>query len=265
MPRIGCLGPAGSFSELAAKKFCAGYDVALFPSFKEAVDEVTSGRAEFAALPIENSLNGGVLRNLDLLEREDVFAVRELVLPIDHRLATRKGVRLEEIRYVYSHEQAIGQCAEYLARCLPKAQCIFTASTAESLEKLDAVSAGIVGAHVRRDGVVLSRENIADNKNNYTRFMLVKRGGAPKDISSRKAFFCAVCEHRPGSLLELLDIFSRYGFNLTRIESRPVKERFGEYRFFIELEADVSDPRARNALGEAELYCRQFKLLGAYD
>lgn len=264
MARASCLGPAGSYSELAAQRFLGGEgEVVLCPSFAEAIKQCERGETDFAVIPIENTIQGGVLQNLDLLEKADVFAVEELVLGIDHRLATLEGVRTEDVTKVYSHEQAIGQCAAFLRETLPAAQCIFTASTAESLSKLDKSSAGIVGAHVRAEGVTLSAENIADETKNYTHFFkLVKRGTETRRGSL--LFFCAVCKHEPGSLVHLLGIFAGFGKNMTRIESRPIKNVPGEYRFFIELEGDGSDPEVQKMLLKAREYCLQFRILGNY-
>lgn len=265
MTKISCLGPAGSYSELAAKRFADGKGEALLcRSFAEAIEALTQGTADYAALPIENSIQGGVLQNLDLLEHAPVFAEEELVLPIDHRLALKEGVSLSSVTKVYSHEQAIGQCAEFLRTRLPNAQCIFTSSTAESLAKIDGSSAGIVGAHVRAEGIVLSEENIADEKKNFTRFLRLTRG-AWREKESRSIFLCAVLKHEPGSLFHLLQIFARHGKNLTRIESRPIKNVFGEYRFFIECEGNLAEAGVREMLGEAQSYCAQFKILGAYS
>ncbi len=263
--KVSCLGPEGSYSELAAKKFFDGNsEILLARNFSDVVEKLVCGEADTAVIPIENSIRGGVLQNLDLLERCDVFAVEESVLPIDHRLAMKKGVSFSDIKRIYSHEQAIGQCLGFLNRCLPRAQCIFTASTAESLKKIDSESAGIVGAHVKAGGIVLSRENIADEKKNYTRFLRLVRGCEQPKAHSKMIFLCAVCEHQPGSLLHLLQIFARYGRNLTRIESRPMKGVFGEYRFFIELEGDILDAEIQEMLEAARSDCRQFRVLGAY-
>ena len=264
MDIISCLGPAGSYSEYAAKRFLNGKGrIVLCRNFAETVDALLSGETDSAVIPIENSIRGGVLQNLDLLERSDVFAVEELVLPIDHRLAVKAGAELSAIKRVYSHEQAIGQCAEFLRTRLPNAQCIFTSSTAESLSKIDDTSAGIVGAHVRAEGITLSEENIADEKKNFTRFLrLVRRSGECR--RSGMIFLCAVLKHKPGSLYQLLRIFADHGKNLTRIESRPIRDVFGEYRFFIELEADLADEKVGRMLEEASGYCAQFKILGAY-
>lgn len=264
MARASCLGPAGSYSELAAKRFLeGGGEAVLCRSFSEVISLCERGEVDFAVIPIENTIQGGVLQNLDLLEKADVFAVEELVLGIDHRLATLAGVTIEDITRVYSHEQAIGQCTAFLRERLPAAQCIFTSSTAESLSKLDAHSAGIVGSHVFAEGVELSAENIADEKKNYTHFFkLVKRGN--ELMQGKRLYFCAVCKHEPGSLVHLLGIFAGYGKNMTRIESRPIKNVPGEYRFFIELEGDGRDPVVREMLKKARDYCLQFRILGNY-
>ncbi len=261
--KVSCLGPEGSYSELAAREMCKGEEIVLTKSFGEAVEKLLAGETDHAVLPVENSLNGGVYSVLDLLSDSDLFGESELLLQIDHRLALKEGVRAEDVETVYSHEQALGQCSEYLRTHFPHAALVGTSSTAESLNKLDSRSAGIVGAHLKREGIVLSDENIADNKQNFTRFLKVRRGVA--EISrSAMVFLCAVCAHKPGSLLGLLRIFQRFGLNLTRIESRPVKGSFGQYRFFIEFAGDIASERVQNALAEAKVYCSQFKLIGAY-
>lgn len=263
--RVSCLGPNGSYSELAAMRMCGGQEIVLCHSFNEAVKKLLAGETDHAVLPVENSLNGGVNECLDLLEEEDIFGVDEYLLPIDHRIALLEGVSPRDIRFIYSHTQAIGQCLNYLAEHFPNAECRETASTAESLSRLDGCSAGIVGAHMRREGVVLSPENIADNRSNFTRFLLVERKG---EIPKRSAmiFCCFICKNsdKPGALLGLLKIFLKRSINLTRIESRPVKGEFGKYRFFIEFAGDIGTPRIREALEEVRRFSVQYKLLGAY-
>ena len=167
------------------------------------------------------------------------------------------------IRRVFSHEQAIGQCSEYLRRCFPDAQIVYTESTAESLSRLDEHSAGIVGAHLHAEGVVLSEENIADEKNNVTHFLLAVADGTPHP-PTEKIFLCARLRHRAGSLLSFLKIFARYDLNLTKIESRPVRDCVGEYNFFIEFEGDFGEERVKSALTEAREHCVRFRVLGAY-
>lgn len=263
--KVSCLGPDGSYSTLAAEKLCKGYELILCRNFSEVIEKLLSGEAQNAVIPIENSIQGGVLQNLDLLEREEVFAVEETVLKIDHRLAVKEGVSLCDIKRVYSHEQAIGQCSDYLKANLPQAQCIFTDSTAKSLELIDHASAGIVGSHIQGEGLVLSKENIANEKRNFTRFLRLARKGEEVPAHSDMVFLCATCAHKPGSLLELLQAFASHGLNLTRIESRPMKDIFGEYRFFIEFAGDIADGNVQSALASAKEKCTQFRILGAYS
>ena len=262
--KVSCLGPEGSYSERAASELCAGYELVLCRRFSEVVQKLVDDEVDYAVLPVENSLSGGVLESLDLLENEDIFGTAELLLPIDHRLALLEGVNEGEIKNIYSHVQAISQCIGYLTKHFPNAEYIPTFSTADSLKKIDACSAGIVGAHVHREGLVLSNENIADLKGNFTRFLRVeKRKEIPQH--SIMVFFCAVCPDRPGALIGLLKILFNYGLNLTRIESRPVKNAFGHYRFFIEFVGNVGSDRVKKALADIEAYSAAFKLLGAYN
>ncbi len=261
---VSCLGPIGSYSELAAKKLCPDREILLCKNFPEVVSALVTGKTDDAVLPIENAIQGGVLQNLDLMETEDVFAVEQTVIPIDHRLIKKPGVPLSAIERVYSHEQAIGQCSAFLGKYLPAAQCVFTDSTAKSVGLVDDRSAGIVGSHVRAEGLELSSENIANDKGNCTQFVRLRRREEGLPQRCRTVFFSAVCDHRPGSLLQLLDCFARVGINLTKIESRPIRGVYGEYRFFIAADGDLSDGKVRDALEKARSVCRTFRLLGAY-
>ncbi len=261
LAKVACLGPRDSFSECAAKALTEG-EILLCRNFSEAVAALERGDTDYVVLPVENSLSGGVRPCLELFRAHELFAVEEYILPVDLRLATRMGVKVEEIFEIYSHEQALAQCELTLARRFPQANLHATSSTAEALSRLDAHTAAVVGAHVRREGVVLS-DDLADEKNNYTRFFLAKKGGE-LPAHSDKIFFCAVIPHRPGSLLGLLEIFRARGLNLTRIESLPVKGSPGEYRFFIELTGDIADEKVRSALAEVASLCPLSRLLGAF-
>ena len=143
--RISCLGPEGSYSELAATKMCEDAEIVLCHTFPDAVHKLLAHETDYAVLPVENSLNGGVLECLDLLEEENIFAIEEFPLAVDHRLATLTGVRPDEVNRIYSHDQALMQCTDFLNKNYPNATLVRTSATAESLEKLDAHSAGIVG------------------------------------------------------------------------------------------------------------------------
>ncbi|MBQ8684564.1 MAG: ACT domain-containing protein [Clostridia bacterium] len=281
--KIAFLGPEGSYSNLAARSFLkteatgekkvGEWDECIpFRNFPEVLAAVTNGRVDAAAVPIENSLQGGILQNLDLLqESEDLYAVKETIIRIDHRLIYKEGVKLSEIGRVYSHRQALDQCSVFLTQKMPFASLRETESTAfgitRATEDDTGKSAAIAGAHAEniRKGFVMSEECISDEKNNYTHFLLIKKGEKALPEHSDRVFFSAVCPHRPGSLLELLEIIAKYGINMTKIESRPVKKRVGDYRFFIEADCDIGSTEVKEMLAAIRADTLECKLLGAYS
>lgn len=281
--KIAFLGPEGSYSHLAAKEFLktepsatstgSGWDECIpFRNFPEVLGAVASGRVDAAAVPIENTLQGGVLQNLDLLqEANDLYAVKQLIIRLDHRLIYKQGVKLSEIGRVYSHRQALDQCAKFLAKELPFASLRETESTgfgiSRAMEDDSCKSAAIGGAHTEnlRGGFVMSEECISDEKNNFTQFLLIKKGEHNLPKTSERVFFSVVGPHRPGGLLELLTIIAKHKINMTKIESRPVKNRPGEYRFFIEADCDIGSEEVQNMLKEIQETMLECKRLGAYN
>lgn len=266
METIGYLGPEGSYSELAANTFRPSAKKLAYGSFNLVMRALINGECDVIALPIENSLNGGVNQNIDLLQTTDgVIAFEECTVKIDHRLATLKGAENGGISRIYSHQQALAQCGEYLFEHFPEAELIATPSTAAGLEMLKSNSdACIVGAHTLRAGIVLSDENIADEKCNLTHFLLIKKGVAESNAHSRKIYFSATCRHEPGALFGLLSVIKDGGLNMTKIQSRPIKERPGEYRFFVEVDGDYADRNVKTVLDSVNSAANSFKLLGVY-
>lgn len=280
--KIAFLGPEGSYSHLAAKEFLKteskgavaanDWDECVpFRNFSEVLNAVSLGRVDAAAVPIENSLQGGVLQNMDLLQAsEDLYAVKEIVIRLDHRLVYRKGIKISEIGRIYSHRQALDQCAAFLSREIPFASLRETESTgfglSKAMEDESGKSAAIAGVHTPslRDGFVMSEENISDEKNNFTHFLLVKKGEESLPKTSNRVFFSAVCPHRPGSLLALLEIIAKYKINMTKIESRPVKNSPGDYRFFIEADCDIASKEVQDLLIAVKENTLECKIIGAY-
>ena len=261
---VGYLGPQGSFSEIAAKTFRPQALMREYPSFNAVFAALKSGECDCIAVPISNSLNGGVLQNIDLLQStEGAIAVEECVVEIDHRLAIKRGADMAKITRVYSHQQALAQCADFLSENLPKAELIATSSTSAGLSLVKSENeAAIVGAHVCADGFVLSDKNVADGEINLTHFLLIKKGGIPEGTHSEKIFFSATCRHRPGALISLLAPMRK--LNMTKIESRPLKQRPGEYRFFIEIEGDIADRTCAKTLERVKKEANSFRILGCY-
>lgn len=266
METIGYLGPEGSYSSIAARALRPDAKLTAYQSFPKVFASLISGKTDGVVVPIENTLNGGVLQNIDLLQSTDgVYATEECVIKIDHRLAFLNGADRSKIKRIYSHSQALDQCAKFLSENFPSARQIPTESTAASLEKIQTEEdAGIVGSHTCIEGIVLSENNIADEENNFTHFLLIRRVKIADNTHSRKIYFSVTCANRSGALLELLSYIPKYGLNMTRIESRPIKNVPDEYRFFIEIEGDYSDKNVKNALSEIENAAHSYKLLGCY-
>lgn len=264
--KIGYLGPEGTYSELAANNLSGDEIKVAYPSFFTLFSALEKGEVEAIVIPIENTLNGAVTQNLDLLqETEEVYATSSCALKIDHRLITVAGADKREIKRIYSHGQALAQCAKYLAENFPNAELCETPSTADCISKLDdAQSAGIVGAHCRVDGYELSDKNISDVENNYTQFLFVKYGLSLACMSSDRIFFSVTCRHQAGALVDLLSVLKESSINMTKIESRPIKNKTGEFAFFIEIEGNYLNDRVKAALKKIKAAALSYKLLGCY-
>lgn len=265
MSVTGYLGPEGSYSQIAASSLNMG-EIKMYPSFYALVCALNGGEVDGIVLPVENSLNGGVVQNLDLLQQsEGLIAVREIRVRIEHRLITLRGADLKGIKHVYSHIQALEQCSKYLHTHLPDAKYIPTSSTSACLSKItSSEDAGIIGLQNVDPRFELSDECISDQPVNYTQFLYIINGAPDQSRRCGKVFLSMTCAHRPGALMQALSIFAKEGINMTKIESRPIKDRFGEYRFFIEVEADYSSAEIRAALHSLEDICSSLRILGCY-
>ena len=263
---IGYLGPEGTYSEIAASRLDKRAEKRAYPSFPLLINALKKGEIDSAAIPVENSVNGAVTQNLDLLQDlQGYCAVGACAVEIDHRLVTKKGADISRIKRIYSHAQALGQCARYLNAHFPSAVLMQSQSTSGCFDCIKSEEeAGIVGSQCIKEGFELSKECISDEKNNYTLFLLVVRGQPDKDNPTNRIFFSMTCRHEVGALVKMLSILSDNGLNMTKIESRPIKDRVWEFRFFIEVEGDYSQKNVRAAIEKVSAQASSFKLLGCY-
>lgn len=263
---IGYLGPEGTYSEIAAAHLAPDEQKKAFESFPLLINALKKGEIDSAAIPVDNSVNGAVTQNLDLLQDlHGVCAVAACQVKIDHRLVTKKGANASKIKRIYSHAQALGQCARYLNEHFPAATLMQVQSTSGCFNEIKSEEdAGIVGSQCKREGFTLSKECISDEKNNYTLFLLVVRGTPETCGHTDRIFFSLTCRHEVGALVKMLAHLAENGLNMTKIESRPVKSRVWEFRFFIEVEGDYSDPEVRAAIEKVGVMASSFKLLGCY-
>jgi prephenate dehydratase len=283
---VGYLGPPGTFSEeaLRASTRCGAVEPVPCETFREAIVAVRDDRLPWALVPIENSIEGPVSATLDTLAAETpaVAIAGELVLQVHHCLiATAADVALGEIATVLSHPQASGQCSLFMRRELPHARIGAATSTAEAVREVgergerSLAAIGTALAASLYDCAVL-RERIEDRPDNETRFVWIGRPGAdlgrlplrvaPAPGGARKTslVFWGPGAERAGWLVRCLDELARRGINLTKIESRPRRERLGHYMFFADLEGGAEEERVAEALAGLGRLCDEVLVLGSY-
>ncbi|MEM6853243.1 MAG: prephenate dehydratase [Planctomycetota bacterium] len=263
--RIGYLGPAGSFSHLAARrKFGASVDYDELTDFPAIFDEVARGHIDYGLIPIENSTHGGVTASLDCFLDTPVKIAAEVRIAIHHNLLSRQP--LDQITRVYSHQQALGQCRRWLSAQLPGAEQIATVSTSQAaaLAASEEGSAAIGSSLAAQlNDVPILFDNIEDNPNNETRFFVIARQNA-KPSGDDKTSILFTTEHKAGALTDVLNVFRDHGLNLTRLAERPSQRMNWEYYFFVDVEGHVDEPQVQAALTEAKQHCLQLTVLGSF-
>lgn len=265
---VACQGIEGAYSQIAAQKMFELPDIQYYTSFGEVFDAIESGKCRYGVLPLENSTAGSVTKIYDLMNKHQFYIVKSWRLKIDHNLLAKPGVKLEEIREVYSHEQAINQCAAFL-RENPQIKVVECANTA--------MAARFAASSDRRDVAALSSRdcaetyglnnlvpNVQDNANNYTRFICISR---ELEIypGADKTSIMTVAPNKPGALYSLLSLFYAEGVNLTKLESRPIPERDFEFLFYFDVDVSVYSPKLAAVIGELEKQSDRFRYLGSYS
>lgn len=267
-PVVAFQGERGAFSEEAAIKLL-GSDIELLPcqSFEDIFEAVEQGRSQFCIAPIENSLAGSVYETYDLLLKKDLSVRAEVNLRIVHSLLALPGVRLCDVKRVYSHPVALAQCQEFLRthRHMEKVPSYDTAGSAKLIrEKGLRDAAAIAGRRAAEfyEMEILESE-IEDNKANYTRFFLLSREkGIPEGANKTSIVFSM--PNRPGALFKALSVFALRDIDLTRIESRPLHGRPWEYFFYIDFLGSMAEERCRNAVNHLLEIADFLKILGCY-
>jgi prephenate dehydratase len=254
-----------------------------FPTIYEAVTALSNREVDWTIAPIENSLDGSVSVTLDLLagEASDVRIVAEALLRVRHSLIAAELLELKEIEAVLSHPQVPGQCSVFLRRELPHAQILAASSTAEAVrivargEQPKRAALGTALAARIYGGTVI-REGVQDRDDNETRFVWLarERAGAalarpPLRVPGEREWktslvFWGAGADRPGWLVRCLDEFARRDINLTKIESRPRRERLGNYMFFADLTGRLDDPPVADAVAGVRRLCEEVRVLGSY-
>ena len=266
--RVVFQGVEGAYSQAAMHAFF-GENVNSFhvARFRDAMEAIAEGSADYAVLPIENSTAGIVADNFDLLVDFENYIVAEQIIPVEHVLMGLKGTELSRIRFVYSHPQALAQC-ESLFQSYPewKAEpCSNTALAARKVAQDGRMDEAAIGSAfaARRFGLQILKTHISDEEANATRFMIVTNQRIFRK-DAKKISICFELPHSSGTLYNILSHFIFNNINMTHIESRPIPQRSWEYRFFIDFEGNLAEPSVKNALRGIREEAINMKILGNY-
>ena len=260
-------GELGAYSELAAREYF-GFEVEVLPSpaFPEVFERVSDGRADAGMIPIENSLAGSIHENYDLLLEHDLHIVGEIKLRIVHHLIVNAGVKIEEVRRVISHPQALAQCRDFV-RGIEEAEAVPVYDTAGAVRELKGSgardTAAIASAQAAADyELEVLASGIESNHENYTRFLAIER--EPPAEPGDKVSIVFALHHEPGMLFKALGVFALRDIDLQKIESRPLLGTPWEYMFYLDFAGNADEENIGKALDHMGELTSFLRVLGCY-
>ncbi len=265
---VACQGTEGAYSQAAAEKLFKHPALMFFSSFEKVFSAVDQGLCRFGILPLENSSAGSVNQIYDLMAKYNCSIVRTARVHVRHTLVAAKGVKLEDIKEVYSHEQAILQCNAFLGT-LKGVKIIPCENTAIAAQRVSESGRKDIAAISSKDcaelyNLGIIQENINDMKNNYTRFICISK---KLEIypGADKTSIMMVLPHKAGSLYKVLARLYVHGINLNKLESRPLPERNFEFMFYFDIDESIYSPALKDLLCEFESEAQEFRYLGSYS
>lgn len=265
-PRVGYLGPEGSFTHAAATgKFGASVEYEPLLDIRGVFDAMSRGHIDYGVVPVENTSVGGVvLESLDAFLDHDVVVCNEIRRAIHHSVMAK--CPLEEVRRVYSKPEALTQCRNWLTETGFAAKVVASPSTSEAARTAAREEhAAAIGSALAAKlyGLQVLAENIEDNPSNATRFLVLGKEAA-KPTGDDRTSLVLVTAHKAGALVDVLLVFQRLGVNMTMITSRPSAKTDAEYNFFVDLDGHAEDPHVAQALDEAKTHCASLRVVGSY-
>ena len=264
--KVAFLGPQATYTHVAAMQQF-GFSAQLVPlkSISSVFEEVSRGRASYGVVPVENSNEGVVSHTLDMFMSSDLKIIAEILLPVSHDLLNLSG-QTADVRKVISHPQAIGQCRIWLEENLPEIPLVDASSTASAAQQAaeDASVAAIASETAASlYGLRVVEHKIEDNRNNFTRFLVIGNEMQSPSHSDKTSIMFSV-KDQAGILYHMLEPFSKRDINLAKIESRPMKGKAWEYIFFLDMVGHVEDKDIADAVEELRTCCQFLKILGSY-
>ena len=266
-PMVACQGVEGAYSQIACEKIFKNPMILYFKNFEGVFQAVDQGLCQYGILPIENSTAGSVNKVYDLMIQHNFSIVRTFRLKVDHNLLVKPGTKLESIREIYSHEQAIHQCGDFL-HSLSGVNVIPVSNTAAASEMVANSQRQDVAALSSRAcaelyGLECLKASCQDKGNNRTRFICISK---KLEIypGSDKTSIMMILSHRPGALYKVLARLYTLGINVTKLESRPIPDREFEFMFYFDLDTSIYSEEFVQLMCELEDLCEEFKYLGSY-
>lgn len=265
--RVAFQGERGAYGEMAAVQYFPGAVLVPLKSFADVFEAAEKNKVKYAVIPVENSIEGSVGEVYDLLLLTKLRAVGEVYQRVKHCLIANNGVKISQLKTVYSHPQALGQCRGYLRR--KKLEPLLAYDTAGAVKLIKARELHDSAAIASRRAAELYNmkvlaEGIEDRKNNYTRFLVLTSKAGKRSGSDYKTSIIFSVRHVPGALFAILGEFALRGINLTKIESRPTKETPWEYNFYVDFDGHQGDSAIKKALAEVRPKTSYLKVLGSY-
>lgn len=265
---VACQGAEGSFSSLAADKMFAIPDNTFFKTFQGVFNAVEKGLCEYGVLPIENSTVGSVNEVYDLMKEHRFYIVRAVKLPVAHSLLAKKGTELEDIKEIYSHEQALGQCSKFLKSLSDKVKITVFENTASAAKAVAASGRKDLACIAARNcaelyGLGIIKTGVQNNERNFTRFICISKKPHVFEAADKISIMVNL-PHEPGSLNGILNKFYALGLNLTKLESRPIEKSEFDFMFYFDFEADIRRLEVKSLIAELYSSLAEFTFLGSY-
>ena len=266
---VGVCGVEGAYAQIATEKLFKMPFILYFNSFEGVFSAIEQGLCQYGVVPIENSTAGSVKKVYDLMIHHNFSIVRSVRLKIDHNLLAKRGTKLSDIKEIFSHEQAISQCAEFLKSLGPDVKVTAlenTAAAAKLVAESDRTDIAALCSRSCMDLYDLSclKYNVQDQGNNYTRFICISRNLEIYPGADRTSLMLATA-HKPGALYRLLARFYALGINITKLESRPIPDRDFEFMFYFDLETSIYSEEFIQIICELSASTEDFTYLGSYS
>ncbi len=264
---VACQGVEGAYSQIACERLIKNPDIKYVKSFEDVFKEVESGSCSYGILPIENSIHGTVIAVYDLMKNYHFHIIKGIKLKINHALMANQGAKLSDIKEIISHEQALGQCSEFLKKYsnIKITVCENTAVAARLVADSGRADIAAISSPECAEvyGLSIIKDKISNSDSNFTRFICITKDLLIYPGSDRISIIMNL-PHTPGSLNAILSKFSASGLNLTKLESRPIVGRDFEFSFYFDLEATIYSRETVAILDELSLGNNNFIFLGSY-